>query len=88
MNKKHRRYIKRLACRNEIDLFEAIKLFYGEKEISDKNILYSICKKRNKGKVGKLKALKRKNNRKLKNKVLSKRSECDNIDLCQMLQRY
>ncbi len=82
MNKKHRRHIKRLASKYDITLFEAIKLFYGEKESINKNVVYSIYKKRNKGKVGKFKSTKKKKRVKVKKQVLSKPSQSDIINSC------
>lgn len=72
MNKKHRRHIRRIAEKYDIELFEAIKLFYGEKECINKNVIYSIYKKRDKGKVRKLNSINKKKAQKVKKQVLSK----------------
>jgi len=46
--KKHRRNIKRLSKRLNISLEDAIKRFYNNEKV-DKNTIFSINKKRNKG---------------------------------------
>lgn len=48
MLKKHRRNIKRLAQKFCISIEDAIEKFYSDQNI-DKNIIFSIKKKRNKG---------------------------------------
>lgn len=56
MNKKHRRNIKRLSKKFNISIEESINRFYNDQEI-DKNVIYSISKNRNKGKVRKINSL-------------------------------
>ena len=56
MNKKHRRNIKRLSKKFNISIEESINKFYNDQEI-DKNVIYSISKNRNKGKVRKINSL-------------------------------
>jgi|688.fasta_scaffold255942_3 hypothetical protein len=58
MNKKHRRNLKRLSKKFGISTDEAINKFYQDQKI-DKNIIFSMSKKRNKGKIRKIKSLKR-----------------------------
>ena len=48
MNNKHRRNIKRLAKKFCISFDESIEKFYSNEKI-DKNIIFSLKKKRNKG---------------------------------------
>lgn len=54
MNKSHRRNIRRLAKKFNITLEESIKKFYLDQKI-DKNVIFSINKKRNKGGLKKAK---------------------------------
>ena len=51
--KKHRRNIKRLSKRLSMSLEDVINRFYNNEKV-DKNIIFSINKKRNKG-VGRTK---------------------------------
>ena len=51
--KKHRRNIKRLSKRLNMSLEDVINRFYNNEKV-DKNIIFSINKKRNKG-VGRTK---------------------------------
>lgn len=51
MLKNHRRYIKRLAKKFSITIDEAIDKFYKDQQIN-KNVVFSINKKRNKGSIG------------------------------------
>lgn len=51
MLKNHRRYIKRLAKKFSITIDEAIDKFYKDQQIN-KNVFFSINKKRNKGSIG------------------------------------
>jgi hypothetical protein len=46
--KKHRRHIKRLAKRLKMSLEETLSKYYNNQDI-DKNVIYSIKKRRNKG---------------------------------------
>lgn len=71
MLKQHRRSIKRLAKRFNITLDDAILKFYNEQELN-KNIIFSIKKKRNKGIKSKKK--KTKNFKKSKKNKLPTRS--------------
>jgi hypothetical protein len=68
MLKKHRRNIKRLSKKLGITLDEAIEKFYKDQQIN-KNVYFSIIKKRNKGSIGvsKKEREKRINVRKIKN---------------------
>lgn len=59
MNKKHRRNIKRLAKKFNISIDDSISKFYKDQTI-DKNIIFSILKKRSKGKLKKSKIYKSK----------------------------
>jgi len=53
MNKKHRRNIKRLSKKFNISIKESIAKFYNDQTV-DKNVIFSILKKRNKGKCKKV----------------------------------
>lgn len=65
MLKNHRRNIKRLSEKFCISIDEAIEKFYGQQKI-DKNVIFSIKKKRNKGRKSKKNHSK---NKDLKNKI-------------------
>lgn len=64
MNKNHRRNLRKLSKKFNITIEESIEKFYKNQEI-DKNVVFSIFKKRNKGGLGKSK---RNRLRKLKEK--------------------
>jgi hypothetical protein len=64
MNKKHRRNIKRLAKKFNISIDDSISKFYKDQTV-DKNAIFSILKKRSKGKRKKSKIYKKKNNLKV-----------------------
>lgn len=59
MNKKTRRYLKRLAERKSLEDIDCLKSFYGSS--LNKNLIYSFEKKRNKGRV----RIQEKNNKKI-----------------------
>ena len=65
MNKKHRRNIKRLSKKFGISIEDSINKFYKNQEIY-KNVIFSITKKRNKGKVNKIKKILEKRKKKIK----------------------
>ena len=54
MNKDHRRSIRRLAKKFNLSIDESISKFYLDQKV-DKNVVFSILKKRNKGGLKKAK---------------------------------
>jgi hypothetical protein len=74
MLKNHRRHIKRISKKFEITIEEAIDKFYKDQKIN-KNVIFSINKKRNKGSIG-LRKKEREENikyRKIKNETFRKK---------------
>jgi hypothetical protein len=74
MLKNHRRHIKRLSNKFGITIDEAIDKFYKDQKIN-KNVIFSINKKRNKGSIGLRKKEREENikSRKIKNETFRKK---------------
>lgn len=66
MNKKSRRFLKRLSDRKLISHDECLKYFYGSS--LNNNIIFSFEKKRNKGK-GRIKNRNKKNKKRILEKI-------------------